>query len=89
MNLVSYGHSDAGYVRETNEDSYLVDDERGIYVVADGVGGLPHGDLASRLAVQFFQAMIRDGHEGEGARKGGHTSEVPSPAVPRLVDTGT
>ena len=33
--------------------------------------------------------MIRDGQKGEGARNGGHTSEVPSPAVPRLVDTGT
>ncbi len=59
MNLVSHGHSDVGFVRETNEDSFLVDDECGLYAVADGVGGLPHGSLASRLAVQFFQAMIR------------------------------
>ena len=59
MNLVSLGHSDVGFVRETNEDSFLVDDECGLYAVADGVGGLPHGSLASRLAVQFFQAMIR------------------------------
>ena len=59
MNLISHGHSDVGFVRETNEDSFLVDDECGLYAVADGVGGLPHGSLASRLAVQFFQAMIR------------------------------
>ena len=63
MNLASSGHSDVGFVRESNEDSFLVDDERGLYAVADGVGGLPHGSLASRLAVQFFRALIRDGHE--------------------------
>ena len=59
MNIVSFGHSDVGFVRESNEDSFLLDDECGLYVVADGVGGLPHGALASRLAVQFFRAMIR------------------------------
>ena len=63
MNLVSHGHSDVGFVRESNEDSFLLDDERGLYAVADGVGGLPHGSLASRLAVQFFRAMIQDGQQ--------------------------
>tara|TARA_A100001037_G_C15094351_1_gene610681 strand:- start:589 stop:1302 length:714 start_codon:yes stop_codon:yes gene_type:complete len=62
MNLASHGHSDVGFVRESNEDAFLVDDERGLYAVADGVGGLPHGSLASRLAMQFFRAMIQN-HE--------------------------
>lgn len=62
MNLASHGHSDVGFIRESNEDSFLVDDERGLYAVADGVGGLPHGSLASRLAMQFFRAMIQN-HE--------------------------
>ena len=30
MNLASYGHSDVGFIRESNEDSFLVDDERGL-----------------------------------------------------------
>ncbi len=58
MSLSSYGHSDVGFVRENNEDSFLVDASKGIFAVADGVGGLPFGNLASKLAVQFYDAMI-------------------------------
>ena len=60
MILTSHGHSDVGFVREKNEDSFLVDEHRGIYAVADGVGGLPFGALASKLAVQFFKSSIYD-----------------------------
>ena len=59
MNLRSYGYSDVGFVRESNEDAFLASDDKGIYAVADGLGGLPHGSLASRMAVQFFDAMIK------------------------------
>ena len=58
MLISSHGHSDVGFVREKNEDSFLVDDGCGIYAVSDGVGGLPFGALASKLAVQFFQSSI-------------------------------
>lgn len=60
MIISSYGHSDVGFVREKNEDSFLVDDQKGLYAVADGVGGLPFGALASKLAVQFFHSSIHN-----------------------------
>ncbi|MEJ6622078.1 MAG: protein phosphatase 2C domain-containing protein [Opitutae bacterium] len=60
MIITAHGHSDVGFVREKNEDSFLVDDHRGIYAVADGVGGLPFGALASKLAVQFYKSSIHD-----------------------------
>lgn len=60
MLITSHGHSDVGFVRENNEDSFLVDDNKGIYCVADGVGGLPFGNLASRMAVKLFAAMVHD-----------------------------
>jgi protein phosphatase len=60
MLITSHGHSDVGFVRENNEDSFLVDDHKGIYCVADGVGGLPFGNLASRMAVKLLNAMIHD-----------------------------
>ena len=60
MVITSHGHSDVGFVRENNEDSFLVDDSKGIYCVADGVGGLPFGNLASRMAVKLFAAMVHN-----------------------------
>ena len=60
MLISSSGHSDVGFVREKNEDSFLVDESKGIYAVADGVGGLPFGALASRLAVRFFGSLVHD-----------------------------
>jgi protein phosphatase len=48
-----------GLVRERNEDNFLVLDEQGVYVVADGMGGHASGELASRLGVEciaeFYQ----------------------------------
>jgi protein phosphatase len=60
MIITSHGHSDVGFVRENNEDSFLVDESKGVFCVADGVGGLPFGNLASRMAVKLFAAMIHN-----------------------------
>lgn len=43
--------TDVGRQRDRNEDAHLVDLERGLLVVADGMGGHPAGDVASSLAV--------------------------------------
>ena len=61
MNFSAHGHSDVGFLRESNEDSFIVSNEKAIFAVADGVGGLPYGSLASLLAVQFFDSFITGG----------------------------
>ena len=61
MKYTAHGHSDVGFLRETNEDSFLVSTDKGIFAVADGVGGLPYGSLASLLAVQYFDSLIHFG----------------------------
>src|SRR5688572_11437047 len=40
--------------RPENEDSFLVLEERGLYAVADGVGGAQAGDVASQMAVEIL-----------------------------------
>ncbi|MGH7607085.1 MAG: Stp1/IreP family PP2C-type Ser/Thr phosphatase [Gemmatimonadales bacterium] len=40
-------------IRSGNEDSYLMVPDRGIFVVADGMGGHAAGEVASEMAVRF------------------------------------
>ena len=51
--------------RPHNEDSYLLDAERGIFVVADGVGGANAGEVASRTAVEVLEEAFRHIKPGE------------------------
>jgi serine/threonine protein phosphatase PrpC len=55
---ISTGLSDVGRRRKTNEDAFLVDDELGLYVVADGMGGHSAGEVASQEAVDAIHDMV-------------------------------
>ena len=50
--MLSHGLSDTGVARLHNEDAFRIDGERGLYVVADGMGGHTHGEVASQIAVK-------------------------------------
>ena len=50
--------TDTGRQREGNEDALLFLPKLGIYAVADGVGGLNSGEVASRKAVAGIEAFI-------------------------------
>jgi protein phosphatase len=51
--------------RPMNEDSLLVDPERGIFVVADGVGGADAGEVASQKAVEVLKEGFEKVSDGE------------------------
>lgn len=52
------GATDRGEVRARNEDSYGVFEDLGLYLVADGVAGRAHGDVASRMAVDLIHRYV-------------------------------
>ena len=47
----SNGVSHEGCVRELNEDNFLSDERRGLWAVADGMGGYARGDYASAKVI--------------------------------------
>jgi len=51
MDIRHCAHSDLGQSRSVNEDSFLVDQRQGLYVVSDGMGGHGNGEIASQIAV--------------------------------------
>lgn len=51
--------------RPLNEDSFLADEERRIFAVADGVGGAQAGEVASKTAMEVLDEAFR--HQVEGS----------------------
>jgi protein phosphatase len=45
--------------RPLNEDSFLADSQRGIFAVADGVGGAEAGEVASQTAIEVLDEAFR------------------------------
>src|ERR1035437_8949528 len=58
-----YAVTDTGRQRRANEDSLLT--RSPLFVVADGMGGAKAGEVASRIAVESFQAGLPDDSEPE------------------------
>jgi serine/threonine protein phosphatase PrpC len=58
-----YAGTDTGRQRRANEDSLLA--RSPLFVVADGMGGAQAGEVASRIAVEFFQPGLDERHEPE------------------------
>lgn len=66
--ITASGQTDVGLARKHNEDYFEIDPDRNLYVVADGMGGHSHGEVASRIAVEAIRDYIveEDGSDATG-----------------------
>lgn len=82
----SYGQTDVGRVRQHNEDSFLADDELGLYVVADGMGGHAAGEVASAEAIDQIHGMVKNRYDAVRHYLHDPTAESAS-AVSRMMES--
>jgi len=58
MRVKACGLSDVGLTRAHNEDYFEIDPQHRLYVVADGMGGHSHGEVAAQIAVNSIRDFI-------------------------------
>lgn len=62
--MIEFGHgTHIGLRRKHNEDTYYGDARLGLWLVADGMGGHDHGEVASALARDTLVREVREGRE--------------------------
>src|SRR5438874_12231436 len=66
MDVKAIGMTHVGRQRQHNEDSYLVESDARLFLVADGMGGHAAGEIASRIAVDSISEFILHTKEDDG-----------------------
>ena len=83
--IESAGVTDIGRRRKDNEDSFLLDNDLGLYVVADGMGGHLAGEVASKLVVDTVWDYTKRFKEDEDAKELEDVEETLSKEANRLL----
>lgn len=68
MRIDSFGGTHQGRVRPINEDRFLSRPDHGVFIVADGMGGHSHGDIASSAIVQCVDDGLSNFPHGQKVR---------------------
>ena len=84
LKIVSSGLTDVGKKRDHNEDSFLIDEDLQLFVVADGMGGHAGGGTASRIAVETIDRELRQARAAQGSTLDARTPLQDSP-VPEAI----
>jgi protein phosphatase len=87
--MIEFGHgTHVGLRRTRNEDTYYADAALGLFLVADGMGGHQHGEVAAALVRDAVVDMVARGQSladavrGAGARLLGHARDHGVDALP-------
>ena len=57
--VIHVGSCSAQGKRSNNEDTFVADPDENVFLVADGMGGQDHGELASGLAKEIIPKVVR------------------------------
>ncbi len=55
MNFLSISFTHPGHIRKINEDAFYSSDDKGLWIVCDGMGGHDEGNFASHLITDIFE----------------------------------
>jgi PPM family protein phosphatase len=84
VQIASGGLTDVGRVRSNNEDSFRIVSPLQLYVLADGMGGEAHGEVASALAVETVVKHCLEAQQNPAAPFFGKTEAGWSDETKRL-----
>lgn len=87
MKLIVAARTDQGLVRPNNEDNFYISEEKGLLVVADGMGGHASGEIASKMAIDIIRDYF-DNIIGEKEKLIGKYNEEFSETTNRVGSAG-
>jgi serine/threonine protein phosphatase PrpC len=74
VRIVSGGVTDLGRVRTNNEDCFRIVESLNLFVLADGMGGEAHGEVASAMAVETIVKFCMEPAANSGATEVGNSA---------------
>ena len=86
MRIVSGGVTDLGRVRTNNEDCFRIVESLNLFVLADGMGGEAHGEVASAMAVETIVKHCTDAQGDSGTTQLGLSEPSWSEKTRRLTN---